>query len=84
MVFGTEGDDWSITALPGSADVMNDSRASLSVSKVYAKDAPEICKFSKMFLFGFSRHICIRKPAYKILFQGCCLTAKKYRQGNYP
>jgi len=56
MVFGTEGDDWSITALPGSTDVMNDSRASLSVSKVYAKDAPEICKFSKMFFLGFSCH----------------------------
>ena len=83
MVLGTEGDDWSITALPGSTDVMNDSRASLSVSKVYAKDAPEICKFSKMFLFGFSRHTCNRKPIYKIAFQQYCLIAKKCRLDNY-
>ncbi len=56
MVLGAEGDDWSITTLPGSADVMNDSRASFSVSEVNAKDAPESCKLVKMFFLGFSRH----------------------------
>jgi len=56
MVLGTEGDDWSITALPGSADMMNDSRASFSVSEVNAKDAPESCKFVKMLFLGFSCH----------------------------
>jgi len=84
MVLGTEGDDWSITALPGSTDVMNDSRASFSVSKVNAKDAPEACKFVKMFFLCFSRHTCTRKPTGKIAFQRYCLTAKKYRLGNYP
>lgn len=69
MVLGAEGDDWSITALAPSTDMMYDSRVSFSVSEVNTKDAPEICKSSKMFFLGFSRHICNRKPIYKILFQ---------------
>ena len=83
MVLGTEGDDWSITALAPSTDMMYDSRASFSVSELNAKDAAEICKFSKMFLFGFSRHTCNRKPIYKIAFQRYCLIAKKCRLDNY-
>jgi hypothetical protein len=41
MVLGAEGDDWSITALAPSTDMMYDNRASFSVSELNAKDAAE-------------------------------------------
>ncbi len=83
MVFGAKGNDWSITAFAPFADVMNFSRASFSVSEVNTKDAPEICKSSKMFFLGFSCHIRNRKPFYKTAFQSYCLISKKYRLDNY-
>lgn len=54
MVFGAEGDCRSIHTHPAkSSDVMNFSRASLSVAESKTKGAAKACKFVKVLFLAF-------------------------------